>query len=246
MKKFALKIAYDGSFFSGFAQQKSKHIISVSEKIKQALLSMGIKSTPIGAGRTDKGVHSLGMVITIETQDYWDCDKLHYILAPKIYPHIIVRKVWEVPSHFHPRFNAKARTYYYITSPAISSPFLTLYIANEKIGDITLFRECLKLCIGRHNFVLFKKQGSATIDDMREIYYTRLKIFYRFCKPYYVIVIRANGFLRSQIRLMLGAIFAVSRGEMTLQDFKSQLLAHKKSYSKPLKPQGLYFAKVDY
>lgn len=245
MRRFALKIAYDGSFFSGFAPQKSIHIKSVSEKIEQALLSMGIKSMPISAGRTDKGVHSLGMVITIDAPNHWDCDKLRYILAPKIYPHIIVRRIWEVSSSFHPRFSAKSRTYYYISSN-VTSPFLASYISNEKIGDIALFKECLNLCVGRHNFKFFKKQGSITKDDIREIYYVRLKIFYRFCKPYYVVIIRANGFLRAQIRLMLGAVFAVSRGEITIDDFKNQLLGKARIYSQPLSPQGLYFAKVEY
>lgn len=246
MKHFALKIAYNGTFFSGFAPQKTKHIQSVSEKILEVLQSMGIDSLPLGAGRTDKGVHALGMVITISAQEHWEANKLHHLLSQKLYPYIFIRKIWEVKEDFHPRFSATKRSYYYIFSPHLQNPFLAPYISHEHIGDIALFRQCLEACIGWHNFELFKKQGSKTKSDIRHIMYAKCKILHRFHSTYYLVHIQANGFLRAQIRMLIGAALAVSQGKLTFAEFCLQLNATKQHHTSLASPQGLFFAKVWY
>ena len=61
-----------------------------------------------------------------------------------------------------------------------------------------------------------------------------------------VVYMRGNGFLRSQVRLMVGAALSVSRGEMSLINLKEQLLAKKQYYHYPIAPQGLYLCGVGY
>ena len=61
MKRVALIIQYDGSFFSGW--QRQKNAISIQETIENALLQVSnqrIKT--FAAGRTDAGVHAIGQV----------------------------------------------------------------------------------------------------------------------------------------------------------------------------------------
>lgn len=246
MKYFALKIAYYGGAFSGFAPQKQAKIHSVSETLQNTLKKLGINSEILGAGRTDKGVHSLGMIVRICAGAHWTPQRLAPLLAKKLYPNIMLRAIWEVDSSFHPRFGAKARRYYYVFSPKLTSPFVAPFVAYERIGDIKIIRQCLAMCIGTHNFALFYKQGSSIKSTSREIYTAYLRIKHYRGQTYYIVCIEGNAFLRAQIRLLVGAILATSRNEISLQNFTEQLLAKKRHYSQPVSPQGLYFAKAHY
>lgn len=243
---YAAIIAYDGSAFSGFAKQKDHTIKSVLGTLQESFARVGIFTPIIGAGRTDKGVHATRQVIRFE------CDYLQNtleslqtftkLLNTKLYPHICIRTLYPVDKNFHPRFDAKARAYRYLISPTLPSPFESAYLSYEKIGDEQLLQEMLNLFVGTHNFTMFKKNGSFTKDDIRSIYKVR---FY----PYQnlkVVYIEGSGFLRAQVRLMLGAALAVSRGELSCEDFIAQLQAHKQSYTYPISPYGLYLCKVIY
>lgn len=246
MKYFALKIVYNGASFSGFAPQRTAGITSVSETLESTLLTLGIDSPIVGAGRTDKGVHSLGMIVRICARDCWETARLCEILAPKLYPHIKLRAVWEVDSSFHPRFSARARSYLYVFSPHSVLPFFTPFIARESLGDYRTLQECLQLCVGEHNFALFSKTGSNPKTTTRTIYSACISPRIYAGQQCYVVRLVGNGFLRAQVRLLLGACLAVSKGIITKDDFLAQLSAVRRSYSMPASPQGLYFGKVWY
>ena len=245
-KAFAIKIAYNGVAFSGFAPQKARNILSVSEALSEALKSMGINSSVLGAGRTDKGVHSLGMVVRFYAPRFWEAQKIANILAPKIYPNIKIRALCEVDSSFCPIKDAKKRAYIYLFSPTIQSPFISPFVALERVGNLALLKQCLEALKGEHNFVLFRKSGSSANSTIRNIFNTRLKILRHFGQDIFGIYIEGNGFLRAQVRLMIGASLAVSRGDIDFSDFVSQLRVEKSAWREPVSPNGLYFAKVWY
>lgn len=246
MKYFALKIAYNGSQFSGFAPQKNEQIRSVSETLQEKLRSLGIDSDIIGAGRTDKGVHALGMVVGISALECWEAERLFALLSPKLYPDIKLRAVCEVDASFHARFSAISRRYYYVFSPDMPSPFLAPFVSWERVGDVETMQKCLQMCVGAHDFALFCKSGGSAKNTTREIYRAHLRVRNKGSKAYYVAMIEGNSFLRAQIRLLMGAILAASRGEISLDDFKAQILAQARAYSQPAGPQGLYFANARY
>ncbi|MBR2495160.1 tRNA pseudouridine(38-40) synthase TruA [Helicobacter sp.] len=246
MKYFALKIAYNGAVFSGFAPQRTAGITSVSETLESTLLALGIDSPIVGAGRTDKGVHSLGMIVRICTKDCWESERLYELLVPKLYPHIRLRALWEVSKDFHPRFSAYARSYIYIFSPHYLLPFFSSFIARESLGDYCALQECLQLCVGEHNFAFFSKTGSNPTTTTRIIYSAYISPRIYAGQQCYVVRLVGSGFLRAQVRLLLGACFAVSKGIITKDDFLAQLNALRRSYSIPVDPQGLYFGKAWY
>lgn len=242
MQQYKAVIAYDGSAFCGFALQKHKK--SVLGALQEAFLRVGISGEILGASRTDKGVHATAQVISFHNAHIHTYDK-HFLLSllnTKLYPHIMIRSLHKVNSHFHPRFDAKWRAYRFLLSNKRPSPFASAYVSYEKIGDLSHFCAALNLFKGTHNFTFFKKNGSYTKDDMREIFNIR---FYHY-QDMGVVYMRGNGFLRSQVRLMVGAALSVSRGEMSLINLKEQLLAKKQYYHYPIAPQGLYLCGVGY
>ncbi|WP_334097167.1 tRNA pseudouridine(38-40) synthase TruA [Helicobacter typhlonius] len=242
MCRFKAVIAYDGSAFSGFALQK--HRRSVLGELIESFARVGIGGEILGASRTDKGVHATAQVISFQNKHIhrYDTHFLRSLLNAKLYPHIMVRSLCEVDSHFHPRFDAKWRAYRFLLSPTRPSPFASAYINYEKIGDMVRFHQALRLFKGTHNFVFFKKNGSYTKDDVRHIFdvrhYQRGGID--------VVYMRGNGFLRSQVRLMVGTALSVSRGELSIENLQEQLLGKKRHYHYPISPQGLYLCGIGY
>ena len=69
MKRIALVIQYNGTFFSGW--QKQDNAITVQESLEKALLKIfNNKICTFAAGRTDSGVHASGQVV------HFDIDSL--------------------------------------------------------------------------------------------------------------------------------------------------------------------------
>lgn len=240
MPRYKAVISYDGSAFYGFALQKHKP--SVLGSLQAGLSRVGIQGEILGASRTDKGVHSTGQVISFKAHHFNDIKYLQNLLNAKLYPHIAVRRLERVSEDFHPRFAALWRSYRFLLSSHTPSPFHSAYISYEKIGDRALFQTALAMFKGQHNFALFKKNGSFTKDSMRHIF----RIFAYQHKGLDIVYIQGNGFLRAQVRLMVGAALSVSRGELSLQDLQEQIEAQKRHYNFPISPNGLYLCGVGY
>lgn len=241
MPVYKAVIAYDGSAFSGFALQQDKP--SVLGALKKAFLRVGINSEILGAGRTDKGVHSTGQVISFKSEYFAEsAEFLRETLNSKLYPTIFIRSISVAPDGFHPRFCAKWRAYRYLLVQMRPLPFQAPYLSYEKIGDKRLFARALRLFEGTHNFEYFKKNGSLCRDYVRYIMKSR---FYEY-RDLGVVYIRGSGFLRSQVRLMVGSALAVSRGEISEKELQEQILCQAKHYSFPISPNGLYLCRVGY
>ncbi|SQH71306.1 tRNA pseudouridine(38-40) synthase TruA [Helicobacter mustelae] len=241
----AAKIAYDGSKFFGFAKQDDGHK-SVVQALEFALKSLGITSNIIGAGRTDRGVHATGQVIRVEIPDFWELERLRNLLNQKLHPSIFLRRIWRVEASFHPRFSAKKREYRYIFGNYLGNVWMASYVSWERYGDKKRISEALNLFVGKRDFGYFCKSGSDNKTTIRQIYHTRLYTHQIFKHDYLVACIQANGFLYGQIRLMMGAVLAYSRKELTYEELELQVLAKKRFYSIPASPNGLYLSKIFY
>ncbi len=236
-------ISYNGSSFLGF-QKQTLTDNTVATTIELALKSLNIDSKIIASGRTDKGVHASGQVISFTLPPFWQNKNLTELkerLNQKL-KYIKFLHIKEVDFKFHPQYDAKVRVYKYIIKQSNLSVFEQDLISQYKIKNIKLFKEALNLFVGKHNFKYFKKQGSPTTSDIREIF--KVKTYSK--NNYFIIYFFANGYLRSQIRLMIAAAIAVDSGKITLSQLKEQIDAQKKHISKPADGSGLYLAKIFY
>ncbi|HIE34962.1 MAG TPA: tRNA pseudouridine(38-40) synthase TruA [Campylobacterales bacterium] len=235
-------IAYDGSRFFGFQSQKStKNTVATSLQI--ALNSLNIDSKIVASGRTDRGVHATNQVIHFDLPSYWqDFKKLKEHLNQRLFPAIIIKKIEPAFDNFHARFSAKKRAYRYILSTKEPNPFEANYITFVKDIDFKKIEDSINLFKGKHDFRFFQKSANNANSSIREIY--RAKV-YRF-KEYIIIYFEANGFLRSQIRMMVDFLLKIGKSRLTKAELKEQLLC-KKQYSSTLSPPyGLYLCRVVY
>lgn len=244
MKKIALQIAYNGSKFYGSAPQihSNKTLKTIYSTVQEALSSMGIKEKLEFAGRTDRGVHAKGQIISFCVPSFWaEVPRLIEELRLKVAPYISISKFWEVPLSFNPRYSAKKRVYCYILTPN-PSPFEADFISRGSIKDIQIVKSALSLFVGTHNFEFFSKTNGKLKSYTRTVYVARL-----FClKNRFIFVFVANGFLYSQVRLMVGSLLAIDKGGITLKDIKEQLDTKKMFYRIPAPPNGLYLSSVVY
>lgn len=245
-------IAYDGSKFCGFSHQKhTKGVLSVANFFELTLQKIGIKAKIIGSGRTDKDVHATNQVINFHAKLYMPLDKMKKLLNDRLYPFVLIKRIFIADSNFHARFSAKLRIYRYVFTQAELLPFYNNYIAKVRHGDISLLQTALNEFIGTHDFSLFKKNGSETKNYIRTIVKAHIfpaKIHNISC---FVAHIGANGFLRSQVRIMLKACFEFSLGRITLQNLVRQIqndiTLEKSLCVRELAPAcGLYLHRIIY
>ena len=234
-------IAYDGSKYFGFQKQKST-AQTITQEIEKALSSLHISSAIVGSGRTDAGVHATGQVIHFAIPEYWDdLQKLKLNLNRKLY-HIQFKHITFVPSDFHARFHAKKRLYRYVFKTSKPSVFEQEYISYYPKFNAFALTQALETFIGHHDFDYFRKTGTQTHTSTREIY--QAKYIQR--DNYHFIYFQANGFLRSQVRMMVDAAMQVSYDNLTVEALKAQLICQEKHTTKLAPPQGLYLARVLY
>ncbi|MDY0124409.1 tRNA pseudouridine(38-40) synthase TruA [Sulfurimonas sp.] len=233
----ALVIAYNGTDFLGSQTQKSSKNTILGE-LEHVLSQINIDSKVVASGRTDRGVHATGQVCHIDLPLFWsDLDKLKKVLNEMLSASILVKSVKAVDDDFHARYSAKRRVYRYIIKESSKNPFEDNFVTLLESVDFSKLQQNIKLFIGEHDFKFFMKSGSDVKSTRRSIY----KAFaYRY-KGYIVLNFEANGFLRSQIRMMVGALLAFDAAEI-----KEQLLCRKNHKIKPAKSNGLYLAKIKY
>jgi len=234
-------IAYDGGDFQGFQKQKSTKQ-TVTTAIEEALSSIGIHDNIRGSGRTDAGVHATGQVIDFEVPQFWsDCHKLKKILNRKL-KYIAFKHLSFVENSFHSRFSAKKRVYRYIFKTTTPSIFEQNYIAYYPPFDSLLLQKALQIFEGEHDFSNFIKTGSVTHTNVRHIY----KAHYKPYNNYHIIYFEANGFLRSQVRMMVEAAMQVALKKLNLNQLQEQLELKKRYTTKQAPPEGLYLARILY
>jgi tRNA pseudouridine38-40 synthase len=235
-------ISYDGSAFYGFQRQASTPL-TVTQQIEKVLKNLQINTTITGSGRTDRGVHATGQVIHFDLPPFWrDLNKLKLILNRRLSA-ISFRDIVSVSPSFHARFSAQKRLYRYIFKSEPLSVFERKYVAcYPEIEHKEILIRALNAFCGTHDFLYFHKTGSDIHTTVRTIY----SAHYYTYKNYHVITFKANGFLRSQVRLMVDAAMSCAKGNITLEMLQAQIACKMQLHTTLAPAEGLYLSKIYY
>jgi tRNA pseudouridine38-40 synthase len=235
-------IAYDGSAFFGFQRQTSTPQ-TVTQAIEDALRTLQIDTAVVGSGRTDRYVHATAQVIHFDLPDFWqDLPKLQQILNRRLHA-VRLRSLYPADTGFHARFSAKKRFYRYVFKTVKPSVFEEKYLACYTTPFApSLLKKALKFFEGEHDFRYFQKTGSATHTTLRTIYRAR---YYTY-DNLHIITFEANGFLRSQVRLMVESALQCAQGKITCDALQRQIDVKARYITKPAPPEGLYLARISY
>ncbi|EET79992.1 tRNA pseudouridine synthase I [Campylobacter showae] len=199
--RLKLVFSYDGSKFQG--SQTQPHENGVEDALGVALAHVGIFSKIISSSRTDKGVHANNQVACVECGEHFkDFVRLRSLVNRHAHPAIHVKFISRVKDGFHPRYDATARAYRYVINHGEFSPFLSPYETFIPKFDLNLANELLALFVGEHDFSAFMKLGSDVKSPVRRV----SKAFCYERGERTIIVFKANGFLRAQVRLMVASV----------------------------------------
>ena len=199
--RLKLFFSYDGSKFQG--SQTQPHENGVEDALGAALAHVGIFGKIISSSRTDKGVHANNQVACVECGDHFkDFTRLKALINRHAHPAVHVKFISRAENCFHPRYDATARAYRYVVNHGEFSPFLAPYETFLPKFDVRLANELLELFVGEHDFSAFMKLGSDVKSPVRRV--TKAFCYARGERS--IIVFKANGFLRAQVRLMIASV----------------------------------------
>ncbi len=244
MRNVQIIIEYDGSAYCGWQRQING--ISIQQKLEEALESIvGEKTTVIGAGRTDAGVHALRQSANFFTKVQIPAEKFPFALNSALPQDIRVVCAIERNGDFHSRFRAKRKTYLYrIYNRRVASPFY-LNRAYHYAAEINLaaMQQGSKSLMGVHDFTAMSAAGSQTKSFEREIYDLTVQ------KTGDVIdmEVTGNGFLYNMVRILAGTLFYCGIGKITPEDIPSILKKKDRTLAGPTLPaEGLYLKEIFY
>lgn len=245
MARYKLILEYDGTPFVGWQFQENGH--SVQAALEDAVFALsGERITAHAAGRTDAGVHALGMVAHIDLDKEFPAEKVRDGLSQHLRPApIVVLQAQRVSEDFHARFSCIGRAYQYRIinrRPRLTIDAGRAWRVSHPL-DASAMHEAAQSLIGKHDFTTFRAaacQSASPIKTLDEISVTRAgeEIFIR-CA--------ARSFLHHQVRSFAGTLVEVGRRKWRIKDVKAAMQAKDRSRCAPVAPsEGLYFIRADY
>ncbi|MDW7773453.1 MAG: tRNA pseudouridine(38-40) synthase TruA [Desulfobulbaceae bacterium] len=249
-RNIRLLTAFDGSLYSGWQRQENAPTIQGAlEKCLQVMLATDI--TLHGAGRTDAGVHALGMVANFQTTSTIPCSGLLRGLNSMLPRDIRILEVDEAPLDFHSRYSATGKSYRYdIFTGEIQLPTERLYCAHYPGShDSSRITDCLARIRGSHDFSSF--EGSGSRDTSRENSRGAVRTLFHASSTEksekLSFFFTGDGFLRHMVRNLVGTLMEVGRGKITPEEFQQILVLRDRAAAGPTAPaRGLFLERVFY
>lgn len=243
MPRYKALVAYDGKAYNGFQRQLDQP--TIQGELEQAIEKIACQPvTVIGAGRTDSGVHALGQIIAFDLEWSHGPDALLRALNVNLPEDIGILELAEAVPGFHPRFDARRRSYRYnIYNHKVPHP----HYRNQSWHiirplDLERMNEAAVSIIGEHDFATFGQppQGDNTT---RYVY----SADWHTDEPFLTFTIEANAFLYRMVRSLVGTMKLVGEGSWTVEDFVSALAAKDRTQAgQTAPPQGLFLQSVTY
>lgn len=217
-RRMKLEIAYHGELFHGWQQQRGQRTVQGELHNALAGLFRGHRISVVGAGRTDTGVHAAGQVAHLDPPGSIPPDALVRGLNSRLPRQIRVLSASPVAATFHARKNALGKLYTYRARwREPRPPWLDQRSAVvRKISNSADFSAALDLFAGRHDWASFTVTDPGTESTTRTLF--RVRLHQR--RAGFDLDFIGEGFLRYQVRRMVGALLEVGLGERDVDDLK--------------------------
>ena len=252
-----LVISYKGSNYFGWQDLGSNEDKpSIESKISQVLkkICKYQNITIAAASRTDAGVHAQGQVLKVTLPLDITSENLLRGMNSLLPDDIRVLQAEPCSAAFNPNKESQNKTYhYYFSTDDIHNPVMNEMLAHIPSSgtnplDIAHMQEACALFVGEHDFYSFAKRDTAKPSTLRTILSCELlETPSPFGSKVYTIKIVGTGFLRYMIRYIAGALFAVGRKEISLNDISEALATRKEEkLTSRAKARGLHLMHISY
>ena len=244
MPRYRLTLEYDGSPFAGWQRQENGP--SVQAAIEEAIFRLSAERVTVtGAGRTDAGVHALGQVAAFTLERSIEPDVVTRALNARLPDAVRVLSTAVAAADFHPRFDARAKTYRYRLCVApVLSPFERRYAWHVGALDVDAMRVAARCVEGRHDFAAFQSAGTEVATTERTIAASRITSEDAGLLAY---EITGDGFLRHMVRSIVGTLVEIGRGRRPASWMDEVIASRDRGAAGPTAPAaGLFLMSVDY
>jgi tRNA pseudouridine38-40 synthase len=248
--RLKLVVAYDGTDFHGFAAQ-TPEIRTVegvlADALEKVLRAQREYLNLACAGRTDRGVHARGQVVTVDAPPDADESTVVHALNHMIGPEIVVRSCERVGADVDARRSARSRTYRYtVLNRPEPDPFLarTSWWVSEPL-DLAQLRLAADPFVGEHDFASFCRRGPEGSTTMRHVLAAHWLPIED--DDVYVFEIRATAFCWQMVRSVVGTIVDAGSGKRRPGDMLRILRAKDRQAAGTVAPpHGLTLWEVEY
>jgi tRNA pseudouridine38-40 synthase len=223
--RLGFRVSYLGSRFWGSQMQEAHRTVEgefVAACQRLSLFSDWRKAGFLFAGRTDRGVHACGQIAAFSTDVP---DRAIQTMNLQLPPDCWCTGFAEVPMEFHPRYDAKSRTYRYYFSKSPS--------------DMAAMERSAYSFIGCHNFTNFARVGDK--NPWRNILEIKMGEY----EGFYYLEVKAESFLWHQVRCMAAALLKIGEREEDESFISSLLESEAKRPLQPAPAEGLILWDTD-
>lgn len=254
LRRARLLVAYDGAPFHGFAEAAGQR--TVMGELRAALERIAqLPTEPVGAGRTDAGVHAWGQVVSVDLPATIELDRLAHRLTRMCGPSIVVRSAeWCADPEFSARFSATYRHYrYHVLNAPTPVPALaatTWHVAAPL--ELWAMQLACDPIIGEHDFGSFCRLPKVRADQpvpslRRRVHLAQWREVDSDYGPLLRFEVRANAFCHQMVRSLVGTMVDVGAGKFHAGEMRSILLRRERAAAGQVAPpQGLTLWEVGY
>lgn len=244
MRNIKMTVAYEGTAYAGF--QRQVNAISIQSVLEDCLHRLlGEKTTLVGAGRTDAGVHALGQVVNFRTGARIPAARFVPAMNSLLPRDIAVLDAAEVGPEFHARLSARSKTYAYrIWRPVVRPVFERdrAYHFPRRL-NMTALEAATGLLVGKKDFAAFRAAGSKIGSTIRTV----LQAGWEERGEILTFTVTADGFLYHMVRNMVGTLLQVGLEKQRPEWIEELLRRGDRALAGPtVPPGGLFLIRVEY
>lgn len=245
--RYKATVAYDGTDFFGF--QVQPNVRTVQGEIEKALMKIN-KNIPVRihpSGRTDAGVHAVGMVFHFDFPASIPTEGIFKGMSVLLPADISIIQLKAAADDFHARYQALGKTYTYrVDNNRIRSPFNRNFVLHHPYKmDVEKAQEALNVIVGTHDFTSFCSVKTDVEDKVRTIYEASVKVDADTNE--WVFTFTGDGFLYNMIRIIMGTVLEIADGRKEVTAMAEILAgrnrekAGKTIAAKGLRLEGVYY-----
>ncbi len=229
---YLFRIQYLGFRYSGWQKQPGQKTIEgmLTKTLKFVLPNKDFKI--LSTSRTDAKVSALDAAFELFLNDSPIADSQAFLslFNTNLPPDIRILSMTEVDDSFNIIQHGKEKEYVYLFSYGEKNhPFCAPFMANI-IDDlnIELMTEAAPIFMGMHNFKAYTARPRINSQLVRaitscEIVENKVLEASFFPEKSYALIVTGQGFMRYQIRMIMGALIQLGRGELSISDIRESL-----------------------
>ena len=245
MQNFKLIVQYDGTRYDGW-QRQGNTTNTIQGKLEHVLGELTGRGAEInGASRTDAGVHARGQVVSARLDTALTPREIRDYCNRYLPGDIAVASCEAADERFHARLNAKGKRYEYrLWTGEVPNVFERRFLCAEaKPLDLEAMRRAAILLLGTHDFRSFCSNKRLKKTSVRTL--TRLDLEQHGGELR--LVFEGTGFLYNMVRILVGTLVEIGRGERRPEDITAILSScDRQSAGVTMPPQGLILDEVFY